>query len=220
MSIALAIAVLVGFAPTYYLHGSLGAANELTPALHWHGAAFTTWMLLLVTQTSLIAARRVDLHRMLGVAGAALGVCMMVLGYYVAITRMADGTFVSPPGTPRYSFLAFPLASVVVFPILFGTALWYRKRPDIHKRLVLIATMELATAALARWPVLGALGPFAFFPATDAFLAALVVYDLATLKRVHAATLWGGILLVATQPLRVLIGFTPQWDAFAGWIIS
>jgi hypothetical protein len=220
MSIALAIAVFVGFAPTYYLHGPLASPNALTPALQVHGAAFTAWMVLLVIQTSLIAARRVDVHKALGIAGAVLGVFMMVIGFYVAVTRMADGTFVSPPGMPRYSFLTFPLASNVVFPILFGAALWYRARSDIHKRLVMIATTELAVAALARWPVVGELGPVAFFAATDAFLAAIVIYDVVTLKRVHAATLWGGLLLVASQPLRVAIGFTPQWAAFGAWLTS
>lgn len=220
MSIVLAIVVLVGFAPTYYLHGALRGPNELTNALHWHGAVFSAWMILLVAQTSLVAARRVDLHRQLGIAGAALGVYMMVLGVYVAVSRMADGSFVSPPGTPRFSFLTFPLASVVMFPILFGAALWYRKRSDFHKRLVMIATFELVTAALARWPVLGEIGPIGFFGATDAFLAAIVVYDLVTLKRLHPATLWGGLLLVVSQPLRVLIGLTPQWDSFAAWLIS
>jgi hypothetical protein len=220
MAVALAITVFVGFAPTYYLHSSLGGANELTPSLLWHGAAFSAWVLLLVTQTSLVAARRVDLHRLLGVAGAALAVVMMVLGAYVAVTRMADGSMVSPLGMPRFAFLSVPLATVVVFPILFGAALWHRKHSAIHKRLVLIATLELVTAAIARWPVLSTLGPIGFFGGTDLFLAAIVVYDLATGKRVHPATLWGGLLLVASQPLRLLIGLTPQWETFSVWLTS
>ena len=177
-------------------------------------------MVLLVTQTSLIAARRADLHRLLGAAGAVLGVVMMVLGAYVAITRTRDGLFVNAPGIPPLRFLAVPLATMVVFPVLFGAALWLRRRTDFHKRLVLIATLELITAGVARLPVVSTLGPPGFFGGTDLFLLAIVVYDILTLKRVHPATLWGGLFLLASQPLRLVIGGTEPWLAFAGWLTS
>jgi hypothetical protein len=175
-------------------------------------------MVLLVVQTSLVAARRTDLHRRLGVAGAALGLLMMALGAHVAISRTADGTFVNPGGVPPLVFLAVPLATIVVFPVLLGAALWLRKRPDFHKRLVMLATLELATAAIARLPPVVPLGPVGFFGGTDLFLVALVVYDLATLKRVHPATLWGGLLLVVSQPGRLLVGGTAAWQTLAAWL--
>jgi hypothetical protein len=219
-AIVLAAAVFWGFAPTYYLHGPLGGDNQLTTALHWHGAAFSAWMVLLVAQTSLVAAGRTDLHRRLGIAGVVLAVAMMGLGAYVAISRTADGTFVNGNGVPPLIFLAVPLATMVVFPILFGAALWYRKRPDFHKRLVLLGTLELVTAALARVPIVAPFGPLGFFGATDLFVVALAIYDWQTRGRLHPATLWGGLLLILSQPARLLIGATPQWQAIAGWLTS
>lgn len=218
MAIALMLTVFVGFAPTFYLHRFYGSPSALTPSLLLHGIVFSAWILLLVTQTALIAAHRADLHRRLGVAGAGLGVAMMVLGAYVAITRAQDGLFVGPGGIAIQSFLAVPLATMAVFPTLFGAALYFRRRSDIHKRLVLLATLELVTAAVARIPILVPYGPIGFFGGTDLFVAALVIYDLATLKRVHAATLWGGLFLIASQPLRLAIGGTEAWLAFAAWL--
>jgi hypothetical protein len=211
VAIALLIVVFAGFSRTYYLRSTFGSP-ELTPSLLVHGFAFSAWMVLLVVQTSLVAANRTDIHRRLGVAGAGLGVVMMMLGAYVAITRTdAEG-------------LALPLATVVVFPTLLGCALWLRKRMDVHKRLVLIATLELATAAVGRLPGIFipigslALGPVGLFGVTDLFLVAIAVHDWRTRGRIHPATLWGGLFLIASQPLRLLIGATPGFQAFASWL--
>jgi hypothetical protein len=220
MAVALAITVFAGFAPTYYLRASF-ASPELTWYLHLHGFAFTAWMVLLVVQTSLIAANKTAVHRSLGVFGAVLGVLMVILGVYVAIARIRAGFMASPPGAPRFLFLTLPMVGMlVVFPLLFGAALWLRRRTDFHKRLILLATLELVTAAVARLPVISGVGPVAFFGFTDLFLVAIALYDWRTLKRIHPATLWGGLLLIVSQPLRLMIGATAAWEAFGTWLIS
>jgi hypothetical protein len=92
MAIALTLTVFAGFSRTYYFNDFAAEPFELSPLLHWHGAAFTTWMLLLVAQTALIATRRVNVHRRLGAAGAVLAVLLVALGVTVAVTRTADGS--------------------------------------------------------------------------------------------------------------------------------
>jgi hypothetical protein len=220
MTIAMLIAVLVGFGPTYFFSTISGTTFELTRPLHVHGAAFTSWMVLLVIQTTLVAVGRTDIHRQLGVAGGVLAAVMMVLGAYVALTRFHAGLMNPPPGIPAGVLLAIALATIVVFPVLFGSALLLRGGTAYHKRLVLIATLELVMAAVARWPGVASLGPPGFFAITDLFLVALVVYDFRSRGRIHPATLWGGLFLIASQPLRLVIGFSATWAAFAAWVAS
>lgn len=225
MAIALLIIVFGGFAPTYYLRGAFNSP-QLTASLLAHGLAFSAWMVLLVVQTSLVAANRTDVHRRLGVVGVVLAMLMMVLGAYVAISRTASGLTLSPPGVSPLAFLTVSLGALVVFPALLGSAIWFRKRPDIHKRLVLIATLELVMAAVGRLPgifnPLGsiALGVPGLFVVTDLFLVAIAVYDWRSRGRIHPATLWGGAFLVVSQPLRGLIGTTATWLSFAAWLTS
>ena len=63
-------------------------------------------------------------------------------------------------------------------------------------------------------------GPTTFFGLSDLFIVALLVYDLSTRGKVHPATIWGGLLIVASQPVRLMISGTPPWLAFASWLTS
>jgi hypothetical protein len=225
LSVAMAVTTFAGFAPSFYLHRALGSPNVLTPSLIAHGTAFTTWVVLLVVQTSLIAARRTDLHRKLGVAGAVLGALMTVLGAYVAITRIRAGLMNLPDGSPAAGLFAVAMGTIVVFPSLLGTALYLRRLPDFHKRLILLATIELMIAPVARLPGVAplsftSLGPVLYYGLSDLFLVAIAAYDFTTLKRLHPATLWGGVFLVVSQPLREIIGGTQAWAALTHWVVS
>jgi hypothetical protein len=219
MSIALVITVFAGFAPTYYLRPYFTAA-PLMPLLHLHGFVFTSWLVLFVTQTTLIAAHRIDIHRRLGIAGGVIAVLMVLLGVTTALIRANQGA--TPlPGISPLSFLVVPLGDMLVFAILVGAGFYYRRRPDVHKRLMLLATISILAAAIARLPfAIMQAGPPAFFGLTDLFVAACFLYDLITLRRIHRATVLGGLLIVASQPLRLMLGGTHVWLSFAGWLVN
>jgi hypothetical protein len=220
MAVAFAVTVFAGFSRTYYLNGFAGVPFALTPILHWHGVLFTAWIILFVTQTSLVAARHGALHRRLGAASVVLAAAMVVLGMLVAVTRTASGAMVTPYGVPSSTFLAVPLIGMVVFAVLYAAALHLRSRSAAHKRLMLLATLELVTAGVGRLPVVESWGPLGFFGVTDLFIVAMAAYDLASLKRLHPATLWGGLFFIASQPLRMLIGGTAAWTGLAAWLTS
>jgi hypothetical protein len=82
----------------------------------------------------------------------------------------------------------------------------------------LIGTIEIATAALGRIPLLAAAGPFAFFGAADLLVAAIAIHDVTTRGRVHTATLWGGAFLIASQLGRIFFAPTSAWLSFASWL--
>ncbi len=217
MAVAVALTVFAGFARTYYLRPYF-TADPLRPLLHLHGLLFSSWVLLLLTQTALVAGRRTDLHRRLGVAGAVLATLMIAIGTATAIIRAKEG-FTPPGGPPPLVFLTIPLFDILLFASLVSTALYFRHRSDVHKRLMILATISMLAAPIARLPlsILQA-GPPAFFGLADLFLIPCVLYDLITRGRVHRATAWGAIAIVASQPLRLMLGGTGAWLAFAGWL--
>ena len=217
MAVAFLITVFAGFSRSYFLKAHYGTP-ALSVLLQIHGAVFSSWILLFLGQTTLVAARRTDIHRRLGVFGGVLAGLVVIMGTTTAILRVKGGS--APiPGVSGLSFLAVPLFDMVVFTILVGAGLYFRRRADVHKRLMTLATISLLSAPIARLPfgILKA-GPPAFFGLADLFIVACLAYDLATRRRIHPATIWGGLLIVASQPLRLMISGTPAWLAFAGWL--
>lgn len=218
MAVAMAITVFVGFAHSYYLRTWYGG-RELSGLLHLHGLVFTTWVLFFLAQTTLVASGRTYLHRRMGVGGVVLAALVVIVGTTVAITRAKTGTASPIPGISSLSFLAIPLFDMVVFAILVGSAIYFRRRLEAHKRLMTLAMISLLAAPIARlhFAFLPP-GPLTFFGLSDLFIVALLVFDLTTRGKVHPATIWGGLLVVASQPLRLMIAGTPAWLGFAGWI--
>ena len=217
MAIAIGITVLAGFARTYYLRAYFDAP-PISPLLHLHGFVFSAWIALFLAQTSLVAADRVRVHRRLGVAGGVLAAVLVVVGITTAIVRVRQGA-APPGGPPPPVFLAVPLTDMVLFAGLIGAGLYFRRQMAVHKRLMLLAAVALLAAPIARLPFGFLQGNIlAVFGLADVFIVALVAYDLAMYRRIHRATAWGGLALVASQPLRLMLGGTTAWLAFAGWL--
>jgi hypothetical protein len=184
-----------------------------------HGLVFTGWILLFLTQTSLVAARRVDLHRRLGVAGAVMAGLLVVLGVTTAIASARRNVAAGNAGA--LVFLATPLGDMLVFGVLVAAAFYYRRRSDIHKRLMFLATISILGAAFVRWPfAIVANGPLAFFGTTDLFIVAALIHDGLSRGRPHPADVWGGLLIVASQPLRLAVAGTSAWLAIARGIVG
>jgi len=220
MALALLFTVFAGFARTYYLRSYFGTP-ALTPLLRLHGVVFTLWLLLLPTQTALVAAGRVRLHRRLGVAGAVLAALMLLVGTATAIIR-AKIIEVPPGSASPLVFLTIPLGDMLVFAILVGAGFYFRRRVDVHKRLMLLSTVAILPAAVARLPFafIQQWGPLAFFGLSDLFILVFLLYDLVSRRRLHPANVWGGLLLVISHPLRLFVGQTQTWLSFATWLTS
>jgi hypothetical protein len=217
IAVVIAGIVFAGFARTYYLRGFF-TTEPLSGLLHLHGLVFTSWLLLFVTQTTLVAAGRTDIHRRLGVAGGVLAATMLVVGVLTAIHAAQRGG--TPLGMPPLRFIAIPLGDLSVFSILVTAALLYRRKPEIHKRLMLCATIAILAPATSRLPFafIRHIGPVAFFGLADLVLLACIVYDLVSRRKVHPAYWWAAFLIVASQPLRLILSGTHAWLAFAQWL--
>jgi hypothetical protein len=219
MAVAMAITVFAGFSRTYYLRFVSGApmatltGGPFTTLVHFHGALFTTWVLLFIVQTALISARRVAVHRRLGIAGAVVAAAMVAAGASVAISTAARGG--AAPGMTPLAFLVIPLFDLILFSGFVSAALVARRNKEAHKRLMLLAYVSIITAAIARLPGVLPLGPPAFFGLSLLFVVAGAIYDFVSRGRVHNAYLWGGAILVVSVPLRLGIANTSAWQSFA-----
>jgi FtsH-binding integral membrane protein len=212
------VAVFVGFARTYYLAGVFRAPlpNLL---IHIHGAVFSAWIILLIVQTLLVAARRVDLHRRLGLMGFGLACAMVALGLMSGVDEMARH---SGPGTQgvraRVSFV-LPITDMLVFATLVYFGYRNRFNPSAHRRYLIIATVMILDAAIVRWPIHASWWHLqAAQICSYVFLLLLVGYDLWTTGKIQRATLRASVFLVVVQQVRMPIGRTAGWQGFAVWV--
>ena len=216
MALLILATVFAGFARTYFLAGVFRAPLP-SLIIHLHGAAFTAWILLLVAQTSLVSAGRVDIHRRLGIAGFFWGCLMVILGVLAATDSLVRSG--GPVGRDPQAFYIIPLTDMVFFATVLFFAFRNRRDSAAHKRFIYVATNALLIAAIARIPL-----DFSYrkiFIATllsDIFLLALVTYDLWSTHKIHRATLWAGGFLVFIQQVRLPVGKTATWHAFASWV--
>jgi hypothetical protein len=219
MALAMLTTVFVGFAHTYYLAGVFRVFRAPLPSLtiHLHGAAFSCWILLLVTQTSLVSAGRTDLHRRLGIAGFLRACRMVILGVLAATDSLARAG--GPAGRDVQFFYIVPLTDMLIFATLTFFAFRARRNPQTHKRLIIVATIGLTMAAIARWPTTFLLRNAAMAALLSyVFLLIVVAYDLWSSRKVHRATLWAGGFLIFVQQIRIPIGKTAAWQAVASWV--
>ena len=215
MAFLLLLTVFVGFAHTYFVAGVFRAPLP-SVLVHIHGAVFSCWILLLITQVLLVSARRVDIHRKLGLFGFGLA-CLMVVGVLTASALLLRG--VSPvPVFDAKTFYVIPMSDMVVFATLILCAYRYRSNPAAHKRLILLATIAIMDAFTGR-PPFAAITAHKYFDSVFCltFLLLLVGYDLWSTRKVDRATIWGGLMMIIMEQVRVPIGLGGGWHAFATW---
>lgn len=218
MILVLWATVLFGFAKTYFLAGMVRAPlpNKL---IHIHGAIFTLWMVLLFMQSALISARKVKWHMTLGLAGFGLAFSMFIIGFIAATDALRRG--VGHLGLDAETFYIIPVTAIGLFAVFTLFAWRARRKPAVHKRLILIATISLMDAAVGRWPVAAfQANPKLMDLVPFGFLLAIMIYDVVTQKKILKTTLWASLLLLVVHLTRVPIGFTHVWHSFAAFMLG
>ena len=209
-SVALLVIVLAAFTPTFYLRAQVGAP-PIPLYLSVHGTVLTTWFVLLVVQTTVAAVGRATLHRRLGMIGAALGAAVVATGAIATVRfvpRLNSLGVDIDAQLPQLSAIVWgDLGLLAAFSVLLSAAIVCRRWPQTHKRLVLLASINLVPPALARiaqWPVFGGVDQVLFsLGGLLLLLLVLIAHDLASSRRVHSATLFGAsvVLLLAVGAL-------------------
>jgi hypothetical protein len=207
------VVAVTGFWPTYFGAGMVRAPLPST-LVHVHGAVYTLWMVLLVVQSALISAKRVRVHKTLGIGGFGLAVVMIVLGFATAVQQLRHNA--TSFGFDGRFFLVIPLSDVFVFTVLIALAFRARYRPVAHKRYILYATVILLDAALGRGAFRNSMR--LLLGTAAVLLLAPMVYDLVALRRVPRATWVAVVLLVVVEVVRFPLGHSAAWTRFAEWL--
>ena len=229
MALACMAVAFLGFAPTYWVplaNRSLSAS----PVVHFHGLLFFAWSLYFVFQSWLAASGKVARHRTIGMIGVSLATAMTIFGFLVAVNAMKRSAAAGLTDD-GIAFAIVPLSGILFFAVVFTLAIAAIRKPEAHKRLMLLASISLLDAAVARWFLTflappGPLGPppvpVTIPPALVAYLllVAAIVYDWRTRGRPHPVYVYGGIALIAVKLLNWPISVTPWWHSFAGGILA
>jgi hypothetical protein len=207
VTFALVAFVVVGFSQSYYLKLFSGLP-PLTTVLHLHVVVFTAWLGLFIAQAWLIAARRVDLHRKLGVASAIFAVVVFAMGVLAAF-ETAISSRVSPSGLRPAQFSIIPFTSIALFGAFIALGVVFRRKPGLHRRFMIlgfIASISPASGRVLRMLDLQAYRD-ALIPLCAAlFVTACLVHDYRKYRTVHPVYAIGGLVIVLSWPVRVMIG--------------
>jgi hypothetical protein len=223
LSVTMLATTAVGFGPTFYLRSVFGTVDPVSRSaslpshLVLHGVFLTAWFSLLVLQVFLVRARRVRLHRQLGVMGLAIAVGVVfstVLTMHRGTPRRlealaASGAPLEPAAQAALmkrgsEILIHDFWMLVAFVLLVGTAVYLRAQANTHKRLIILASVSLIGPALsAVRPIGRVVAPYmpSGIRPSVVFLVlcilALVCHDAIASRRIERGTLWGGAVLVA-----------------------
>lgn len=224
MSLACAVIAVVGFSQRYF--APLAAGTFEAPAIvHVHAVITFGWVAFLMLQAALVATGRTALHRSLGLAGIALGTLLVFTAAQAAIINAAAELADGDVPFPR-EFLAAPMSLAVLITGLFGCAIAYVHRPEVHKRLMMTATFVILTPAFARILQLLGIGADRISRGDLAILVSggmimvAIAHDVRTRGKPHPAYLAGLVCVVFTRIARDFLRSTPAWHGAADWLVS
>jgi len=214
--------VFWGFAPTYYLKLLFGSP-ALSTRLHIHGAIMSSWLAVFFVQACLISARRVDLHRRLGLAGVVIAILVVIMGSTTTFNAAArEVGHHSDEATARVTVLGLELVQMALFAGFVGAAIWMRRRPEYHKRLMLLGTACLMPSAFSRIPVnltFMVSNMLSILILFNLFVLACALVDALRNRRLHPAFGWGGLLAIGGLDLAYVGAISPQWIRLGtGWV--
>jgi len=209
VAIGAAVIAATGFARTYYLR-FLFHAPVLPPPVQIHGAIMTLWCVGFIVQTWLIEARQIRLHERLGIFMAALAAIIVLLGEILTVNGVAREGRLHQIGRFHY-LLGINSVNLLLFAVLVGLGITFRRKPDLHKRLMVLAAVTLLAPAVARIVLLFTHKPLPQFLAFYACLLLCVVVDTVRHRRLHPVFAIGALVVIAGFHISYLVVQTSVW---------
>ena len=217
-STLIALMAVIGFWPTY-LQPLFTGASESGQVIHFHATVYFGWLALFVAQAWLAASGRLALHMKVGKVGMYYGTAMILVGLLVTFSQFGDRV-VAGDFRQAQSRLLYPFIDMLIFPAFFGAAIAYRRKPEIHKRWMIVASTYLLVAAVLRMPIIGSPRSQAMFIGlwiTPIVLA--MAHDYVRQRLIHPVYVVG-IAALAASGYRDGIRETGTWRMFTEWLAT
>lgn len=222
MGIMLFLVAFIGFSRTFYLDPILPDMPKPGERFYYtvHGPVFTIWIALIALQPWLIRRGNYQLHRQIGWFGLAVAIAVVTTGLWAGLLLAGGKAHMVQTGLPPVQGWATPFTSMVTFAILVSVGIWRRKDAATHKRAMILATIGMMGAPLTRWPVIGDWSPGWARFVLELMIVAVAVYDWRKLGRLHAVTLWGGLLLIVSHRfIKPAIWKSDGWAQFTDMLL-
>lgn len=221
LAILLAILATIGFWPQYFLP-LLTTRVETDTVIHVHVTVYVGWLALFIFQCFLVAAGKIGLHRRVGKIGLVYGCGVIVVGLVTTIVRFATKLEEGGIEAVQHSAL-FPLSDMVLFSAFFGAAAYFRKQPELHKRLMIVAASSILIASTGRFAsALGLEGALRHYVSLALWVSPILMamgYDFVRHRTVHVVYLIGGGV-IAISSFRGPLRYTDTWISFTHWLAS
>jgi hypothetical protein len=234
---------VVGFMPTYFVPLAKGAFKA-EPMVHIHGIILFSWLTFFFTQTWLVAQGKVLAHRTWGMLGISIVTAMTFIITTIVSLRVAQAALPGQPAGISHDVRAFAwvtMGGLFFLVPVFILAIVKLKDSETHKRLILLMTISMLGAPIARWfltflapapdphappwpaglpvvtapPVLVALAPTLL---GDVLLFVAMAYDWRTRGKVHPVYLIGGGIMLVLHVTLVPVANSAAWQSLAAAI--
>ena len=217
LALVMTAAVALGFGYTYFLPMVTGTYQSVSVAVHVHGWSFFLWYALLPLQAWLARQRRMDLHRALGGTSLALAILMVASGLLVVGVRM-DRALAGEQSAFWMPFGPAVFSTLLLFAAFYGGALWMRRQPGWHRRLMILASAGGLGAATFRVLMI-AFGPQAWIAPVGILLPNLLVlaamwHDHRSEGRVHPVYRWGLVNTLLVEGFSIAAWHAPWGPAY------
>jgi hypothetical protein len=218
---SIVLLVFVGFSRTYFLH-SFFQMPAPSSFLRIHGAVMSGWIAIYFLQTMLVSVNRVAAHRRFGRFGA--GYALLVVAFGSIATFLSARREVRGHTDAAFAFLnvlGLELMQMLLFASFVVAAIWFRSRPDYHKRWMLLATLCILPNSIVRLFLrLGFQTNLAFLNIWATLIVVIVLIDSIRNRRLHPAFGIGGAIALTMMYVAQFASRTPAWQLFASRFVS
>ncbi|MEQ8954152.1 MAG: hypothetical protein RL120_08460 [Gammaproteobacteria bacterium] len=223
MSLAMFATIFGGFGLSYFLPMASDTLRPVSPIVHVHGIFYFSWMILLVAQSGLVSSGNIALHRTMGTAGVSVATGLVI--FATVITVLNIGASLELEVSPfLFELMYISLLAISIFAVLFIFAIRNTRKPEYHRRFIMLATIGFLGAGINRFYIFifsVEFAPFwALYAIADLFILAMLIHDWRKDGKIHPATATGGLINVIPQLLHVPIATSAAFESVTFWLVG